>query len=108
MRCVALGAFLITLITEQAFGGGSSRPQHRHPSVFGAHPQAEYTDSFACHDSSSATVLGLGAVNDGYCDCGDGSDEPGTAACPEGKFHCDGSRGRVISTSLLLDGVCDW
>ena len=105
----ALCALILALATKDALGGGASPPQHRHPSIFGAHPQAEYSDLFACHDHSSAVPLGLRAINDGYCDCpGDGSDEPGTSACAEGKFHGDGPGGHVIGTSKLFDGICDW
>eukprot|EP00011_Vannellida_sp_DIVA3-517-6-12_P007673 CAMPEP_0114611814 /NCGR_PEP_ID=MMETSP0168-20121206/4308_1 /TAXON_ID=95228 ORGANISM="Vannella sp., Strain DIVA3 517/6/12" /NCGR_SAMPLE_ID=MMETSP0168 /ASSEMBLY_ACC=CAM_ASM_000044 /LENGTH=410 /DNA_ID=CAMNT_0001822795 /DNA_START=189 /DNA_END=1421 /DNA_ORIENTATION=- len=63
------------------------------------------------------------AVNDDYCDCADGTDEPGTSACshildgsvnefghaPRQGFYCPnkGHVARTIPTSLVNDGVCD-
>ena len=38
------------------------------------------TESFACI-TNAAIKLSLSQVNDNTCDCPDGSDEPGTAAC---------------------------
>ena len=69
---------------------------------------------FSCLDGSSGggggAPLAASRVNDDYCDCADGSDEPGTSACgAAGRFHCAnrGSRSRTLPSPLVNDGVCD-
>ena len=73
---------------------------------------------FTCHTvagtEEQAKVIDLAYVNDDYCDCLDGSDEPGTSACAGSRhrrvsFHCrnDAFQGYDIASSRVNDNVCD-
>jgi protein kinase C substrate 80K-H len=50
------------------------------------------------------------AINDDYCDCPDGSDEPGTSACENSSitFYCknEGHIPSTIRSSRVNDGIC--
>jgi len=64
--------------------------------------------TFRCRDGSK--TIPFSQVNDDFCDCeSDGSDEPGTNACPNGKFYCRniGSVGKTVFSSRVGDGICD-
>ncbi|XP_063901673.1 uncharacterized protein LOC135121284 isoform X2 [Zophobas morio] len=63
-------------------------------------------NKFVCDGNSSHD---LGVINDNYCDCVDGTDEPGTNACPHGVFYCnnEGHNPKIIPSSFVDDLVCD-
>ncbi|CAG9787198.1 unnamed protein product [Diatraea saccharalis] len=65
------------------------------------------TKDFTCFDGT--VTIPFSYVNDDYCDCFDGSDEPGTSACLNGVFHCTnaGHRAQNIPSSRVNDGICD-
>ncbi|XP_042549788.1 glucosidase 2 subunit beta isoform X1 [Dipodomys spectabilis] len=71
------------------------------------HPFYDESKPFTCLDGSA--TIPFDQVNDDYCDCKDGSDEPGTAACPNGSFHCTntGYKPLYIPSSRVNDGICD-
>lgn len=63
-------------------------------------------EPFTCLDKSA--TIPWNKVNDDYCDCLDGSDEPGTSACPDMKFYCAnvGHEGVFIHSGYVNDMVC--
>jgi protein kinase C substrate 80K-H len=100
------------------------------PPTHGAHPSllSKYRPTgktWTCLDGTK--TISWTAVNDDYCDCPDGSDEPGahfspldflgvlqaspgTSACPNNTFYCVnvGHLGAKIPSSRVNDGLCGW
>jgi hypothetical protein len=70
---------------------------------------AKYRDveTFKCQDRE----ISKDRINDNFCDCVDGSDEPGTSACASrgAKFFCNnlGGDSKTLFTSRVNDGICD-
>lgn len=81
-----------------------SRQSLTHPTVAKFYKDAE---KFTCISSPGVT-LSLSQLNDDYCDCPDGSDEPGTAACsylsPVSPHHASDANAIDINTTLALPG----
>lgn len=52
-------------------------------------------------------------VNDDYCDCDDGTDEPSTSACPNGVYYCYTQTQKrkqsinSVPSGKVNDGICD-
>lgn len=58
-----------------------------------------------CLDGSNTKAV----LNDDFCDCVDGSDEPSTTACYNGTFYCqnEGHVPSFIKSMQVDDGFCD-
>ncbi|XP_045132531.1 glucosidase 2 subunit beta-like isoform X1 [Portunus trituberculatus] len=96
LMCVAAGAVVRAAEVLRPRGVPLSKASFYDPSR-----------DFSCLDGSG--TIPFSYVNDDYCDCQDGSDEPGTAACPNGFFHCTnaGHSPLTLPSSRVNDGVCD-
>ena len=71
--------------------------------------QPNSSGKFRCLDGSM--IIPYTSLDDDYCDCPDGSDEPGTAACEgvgEGWFWCanEGHIPGKVKRSRVNDGLC--
>ncbi|KAK5670541.1 hypothetical protein BDV3_002722 [Batrachochytrium dendrobatidis] len=101
------GALVIIMAVMAVFISAESSFNSRgvHPSKL--HLYQLSTTQFTCLDKSA--TISMTAVNDDYCDCADGSDEPGTSACANSSFYCKnvGHIGQSIPSSRVNDGVCD-
>eukprot|EP00505_MAST-04D_sp_SCG-Rhode-Island_P000867 Stramenopile-MAST_4_protein_867 len=75
--------------------------------LFGVNPTYARVDGaeFVC----DGKPLAAAKVNDDYCDCVDGTDEPGTSACGNSHFWCEniGYKGQYVFSSRVNDGICD-
>ncbi|KAM7486439.1 hypothetical protein LguiA_002448 [Lonicera macranthoides] len=80
--------------------------------LLGIAPQDEMyykvaSGAIKCRDGSKK--FSKSQLNDDFCDCVDGTDEPGTSACPNGKFYCRnaGHTPLFVHSSRVNDGICD-
>ncbi|XP_054725474.1 uncharacterized protein LOC129235560 [Anastrepha obliqua] len=73
-----------------------------------------FDGKFRCLDGSGELLFER--VNDNYCDCiSDGSDEPSTNACKNGRFYCKFQKRHItgrgvdiyVPSSRVNDGICD-
>lgn len=66
-------------------------------------------EMFRCLETKK--LIPFSWLNDNYCDCEDSSDEPGTAACPRGRFYCTSQlpnqKAVSLPSSRVNDGICD-
>jgi len=70
-------------------------------------PIAGKQDAWKCLNSTQE--IKFSDVNDNFCDCEDGTDEPGTSACPQSRFYCE-NEGHIpayVLSSRVGDGICD-
>ncbi|KAF2425274.1 putative glucosidase 2 subunit beta [Tothia fuscella] len=105
---IAIGAASHVIASSE-----SPRPRGVGPE-FGKHYKS--AQSFKCINRPEIEI-GKSQVNDDYCDCPDGSDEPGTAACAHLNntllalpgYYCKnkGHAPSYVPVSYVNDGACD-
>ncbi|KAL0720457.1 hypothetical protein Bca4012_035056 [Brassica carinata] len=98
LQCVS--SFLLAVVSVNS----STTP------LVGVHPLDEKyfeSETIRCKDGSKS--FPRDRLNDNFCDCLDGTDEPGTSACPNGRFYCRniGSSPKFVYSSRVNDRICD-
>ncbi|OWM69297.1 glucosidase 2 subunit beta-like [Punica granatum] len=111
MSLVAIFSYVLVAPLFLFFVGGSAYTSLPADQFLGVAPEdAVYyksSDVIRCKDGSKKFTKA--ELNDDFCDCPDGTDEPGTSACPGAKFYCQNA-GHVstrIFSSRVNDGICD-
>eukprot|EP00467_Chlorarachnion_reptans_P023044 CAMPEP_0114495884 /NCGR_PEP_ID=MMETSP0109-20121206/5467_1 /TAXON_ID=29199 /ORGANISM="Chlorarachnion reptans, Strain CCCM449" /LENGTH=610 /DNA_ID=CAMNT_0001673105 /DNA_START=237 /DNA_END=2069 /DNA_ORIENTATION=+ len=125
-KSISLAMLLLLCVLDVAAAVGESpKKKSRLPRGSSIEEIIFYTAvPFRCSDGSKE--LPIYQINDNYCDCKDGSDEPGTSACagfrpiePSSEenrttstitsFFCEnsGHLSKRIPLSMVDDGVCD-
>lgn len=91
----------ILVVVDVALGSGIR-------GVSPAEQQFYKGEFFKCRNEPNREIP-ANRINDNYCDCADGTDEPGTSACSAGIFYCEnkGYQGETIFSSKVNDGICD-
>ncbi|UZJ50747.1 hypothetical protein CBS101457_000067 [Exobasidium rhododendri] len=89
-----------------ASGGSSAEVRGVAPKDAHLYEVADPEGTWKCR---SGQKIPASAINDDYCDCEDGSDEPGTSACANSTFFCrnEGHIPASILSSRVNDGICD-
>lgn len=106
MRSTSLDTLLLlsTALTPAVTAAEASRPRGVGPDFAKFYKD---TEKFTCI-SNPALSLSVSQVNDDYCDCPDGSDEPGTAACsylsPLSPHHASDPSADDINITVALPG----
>lgn len=103
---------LKTLLVAAAAGAAAAAPAAGPRHLVGVPPSLAPSYSgatFRCLSDKAAAPIPIARVNDEFCDCADGSDEPGTSACAKGRLYCPqrGFRGKFVPSQLVNDGICD-
>ncbi|GMR36677.1 hypothetical protein PMAYCL1PPCAC_06872, partial [Pristionchus mayeri] len=95
---------LLCLVAASSVAHAAMLPKGVPPSRSAFYSRAK---EFQCLDGSAR--IPYEQINDDYCDCSDGSDEPGTSACPNGHFYCENRlhTPQLLISSRVNDGICD-
>ncbi|KAA8908118.1 glucosidase II beta subunit-like-domain-containing protein [Sphaerosporella brunnea] len=106
---------LLLLVTSLSLASATTIPRGVSPED--AKLYAASAETFTCLTHPTIQIP-LSRVNDDFCDCPDGSDEPGTSACANlphknlsiPGFYCAniGHMPAFLPVSRVNDGVCDY